>query len=487
MPSLKKNLVYNFLLSCSQLLLPLISIPYLSRVLHPAGIGKVSFIDSFTYYFITVAEFGIMVYGMREVARVRDDKEERKKLVSELVSLHLVSSFFTLILYFIAVFFVWNKINDVRLLLFSLSFLLVNFFSCEWYFLGMEEFKYITLRSLITRLAGLISIFILIKHPGDYYIYYAIIVLSAIANSIWNNILLFRELPISFKKVNWKKHIRYTWVTYLISIVSSITLLLDNVLLRLMSTADAVGLYAFAIKMAKVSSILMTDTLLVFFPRIVLLLKQENKNELRTVVLRNIQLLILFSLPICAGLFLLSDQLIIIFLGNGFLPAITDLKILAVYPFLKSYNLFLSKQVLIPHNKEKIYLKTLTITGVIFIILSLFLSYHFADKGACYAIVLSEGIGLLLNYYYAKKINDYLKIFDWKSFFHALAGIIIFIPVIYLLKKIILSGILTLILSVTVCFLVYIFTEVFIIRNEFMKFLKNIFFQYFADIKKEKK
>jgi O-antigen/teichoic acid export membrane protein len=254
-----------------------------------------------------------------------------------------------------------------------------------------------------------------------------------------------------------------------------------------MSTADAVGLYAFAIKMAKVSSILMTDTLLVFFPRIVLLLKQENKNELRTVVLRNIQLLILFSLPICAGLFLLSDQLIFIFLGNGFLPAITDLKILAVYPFLKSYNLFLSKQVLIPHNKEKIYLKTLTITGVIFIILSLFLSYHFADKGACYAIVLSEGIGLLLNYYYAKKINDYLKIFDWKSFFHALAGIIIFIPVIYLLKKIILSGILTLILSVTVCFLVYIFTEVFIIRNEFMKFLKNIFFQYFADIKKEKK
>ncbi len=484
MSSLKKNLVYNFLLSSSQLLLPLISIPYISRVLHPDGIGRVSFIDSFTYYFITVAEFGIMVYGTREIARVKGNMEERKKLVSELLALHVMSSLCALVLYLISVYFVWNKINDVRLLLFSLSFLLVNFFACEWYFFGMEEFKYITLRSLITRFAGLISIFILIKSSNDYYIYYAIIVLSAIANSIWNNILLFRQLPISFKGINWKKHIKYTWVTYLISIISSITLLLDNVLLRLMSTVDAVGLYAFSIKMAKVSSILMTDTLLVFFPRIVMLLKEENKDELQNVVLRNIQLLILFSLPICTGLFLLSDQLIVVFLGKGFLLAITDLKILAIYPFLKSYNLFLSKQILIPHNKERLFLKSLAISAVIFVALALPLSYYYADKGTCYAIVCSEIIALVINYYYAKSVNNFLKIFAWKSFFHALIGVIVFIPVIYLIRRAGFSEIVSLVLSVLTCFVLYLILEVFVIRNEFMVSAKNIFFVYFT--KKEK-
>src|SRR5688572_12230577 len=98
--------------------------------------------DSFTYYFISIAEFGIVVYGIREVARLRDNAERRFKLVVELLTLHAISSAFSLLLYFISVAFVWDKIQDVRLLLFSLSFLLVNFFACEWYFLGMEEFKY---------------------------------------------------------------------------------------------------------------------------------------------------------------------------------------------------------------------------------------------------------------------------------------------------------------------------------------------------------
>ena len=159
--SIKRNLVYNFILSVSQVFLPLLSIPYISRVLDPSGIGEVSFIDSFTFYFISIAEFGIVVYGMREVARLRNEPAKKDKLVSELLLLHIVSSSITLLVYGIAVYFIWEKIHDPRVVYFSLAYLLVNFFACEWYFLGMEKFRYITSRSLLSRLLGLICIYLL--------------------------------------------------------------------------------------------------------------------------------------------------------------------------------------------------------------------------------------------------------------------------------------------------------------------------------------
>ncbi|HVM90186.1 MAG TPA: oligosaccharide flippase family protein [Puia sp.] len=481
MPSLKKNLFYNFILSASQLLLPLVSIPYVSRILRPEGIGKVSFIDSFTYYFISVAEFGVVVYGMREVARVRDNAEKKQKLVSELLALHVITSLCSLLLYIVAIFLVWDKIQDIRLLFFSLSFLLVNFFSCEWYFLGMEEFRYITLRSLTTRMAGLVSIFLLIKSPADYYIYYAIIVISAIANSIWNNILLFKKVGISFAGINWQRHIRYMWIIYLLDIFYSIPLMLDNLFLRLMSTDAAVGFYALSIKMAKLSSVLITDTLIVFFPRIVALIKSENQKQLQETILQNIQLIILFSVPVSCGIFFLSDKIINVFLGKNFSPAVADLKILSIYPFIKSYSLFLSKQILISHGNEKLFLKSTVISSITFVFLALILSYYFAHVGICFAVIIVEIIGLLINYFYVKKINVQLKVFSWYYFFQALAGTLLFIPIIYIINKILVSYIYIIILSILSCFIVYIFFLAFVFRNKFLLQVKTDVGKYFLN------
>jgi O-antigen/teichoic acid export membrane protein len=465
--SLKKNLAYNFALSVSQVLLPLASIPYISRVLTPDGIGKVGFIDSFTYYFISIAEFGIVVYGMREIARQRDNREARGKLVSELLALHVISSGMALVLYAIAVFFVWKNVQDVRLLMFSLSYLLVNFFACEWYFLGMEQFRYITIRSLIIRLLGLASIFILIRAPKDYYIYYGIITTTAIAGSLWNNYILFKEVPISFKGINWKKHIAFTKVTYLISLTYGVTLLLDNVFLRLMSTAAAVGFYAFSMKIVRTSTVLLTDSLLVFFPRIVALIKEGNKVQLQAVVSRNVQLLIFFSVPLCTGVFLLSEPLVAVFLGNQFMPVVTDIRILTFFPFLRTYNLFLSKQILIAYNKESLYLRSLVTGSLSFVVLSLLLSYYFADRGACYAIVLSEVITLVLNYYYARRVAGELQVFDFKGFLHACGSALLFIPVVYFIGWATSSNMLVLLLSICSCILFYILVQLFIMRNDF--------------------
>ena len=472
--SIRRNLVYNFILSASQVFLPLISIPYISRVLSPAGIGEVSFVDSFTFYFISIAEFGIVTYGIREVAKLRDDVAARNKLVSELLLFHIVSSTVTLLVYAAAVLVIWDKIHDTRILLFSLAYLLVNFFACEWYFLGMEKFRYISYRSILSRVLGLIAMFIIIKQPSDYFLYYGIIASSAMMNSLWNNYLLFREVPVSFRNVQWTKHIRGAFTNYVINLVYGITLLLDNVLLRIASTAAAVGYYAFSIKILRVSTQLLTDPLHVFFPRIVWFLKDNDLKQVQLMIRRNFQLLVIFSIPLCVGIFLLAEPLVIVFLGQQFIPAIDNLRILAIFPLLKSYNHLLSKQVLISHDRERLYLNALSISSVVFVILVLGLSYLYADSGASYAIICAEIVLLVMNFYYVRKTFSHVEVFDPKTFLHACTGALIFIPVVYLIKTGISSPVLVLTISIVTCVVLYFLVQLFIIKNEFMIILRDI-------------
>jgi O-antigen/teichoic acid export membrane protein len=471
--NIKRNLVYNFILSISQVLLPLLSIPYVSRVLDPEGIGRVGFIDSLTYYFVIIAEAGIMVYGIREVAKEKGNPEKLGKLVSELLVLHIIASLCTLVLYAAGVFFLWEKIGDLRLLLFSLSFFIINFFACDWYFMGREKFGFITWRTLIIRLAGLASIFLLIRQPADYYIYYAIIVASAVAATVWNMVVLFRDVPFSFRKSNWRRHLKHVWVTYLITLLYSVPLMLDNVLLRLVSTASAVGLYAFSIKIVRTGVNLLTDSFLVFLPRIVSLAGENDQGQLRQKLLLNIRFIILLSLPMGMGLYLLADELAHVFFGEKFLAVSDNLRLLAVFPFLKGVSLFLSNPVLIAHHKEKNFLRNLAGGTILFVAASIWLGLYYSDFGICMALIILEIFMLTANYISVKKTIPGLALFDFVTFGQSILASLFFIPVIYLIKSSVQQDSLRLIICIPACFILYgIF--LLLVRNSFVVQVKEV-------------
>lgn len=472
--NIKRNLVYNFLLSCSQVLIPLLSIPYISRVLDPEGIGKVSFLDSFTFYIVTIAEFGITVYGIREVAKVNDDPLRLNVVISELVMLHLISSSLSLLLYVTGVYLLWDKIQDIRLIIFSGLFLIANFFSIEWYFWGRERFGYIALRTIIVRLSGLAAIFLFIKSPADFFIYYAIIVTSSIITIVWNMTLLLREVTISFKKVNWRRHLGFVWVTYLINIVYCIPLMLDNVLLGLISTASAVGIYSFSVKVVRISTNLISDSFLVFFPRIVSLSNDNEIQKAQYKILHNIQLITLLAIPLGAGIFLLSDELADAFFGNKFSDAATDLRILSLFPFVKAVSLFFSNPLLIAHNLERNFLRNLIVASCLFIVSVLLLGHFYGHLGVCIGLVGSELALLMLNYFSVRKnLNNY-KVFDWQSVTHAVAGSLLFIPLIFLVKSVFDEPLIRLAFSIISCFLIFIFFIVFLAKNDFAVMIKNM-------------
>ena len=466
MANIKRNLAYNFALSCSQLLLPLLSIPYVSRVLDPAGIGRVGFIDSFTFYFVIIAEFGITTYGIREVAKCQDDPVKLHKLVPQLLTLHAISSLFTLLVYATGIMLLWQRIGEMRLVLFSFSFFIAHCFACEWYFMGREKFGYIAIRSIVVRLLGLASIFVLVRQPADYYLYYAAIVGSAVLTTVWNIAIMFREIPFSFRQVAWRQHLRFVWVTYLISLFYSIPLMLDNVLVGLVSTVTMVGLYSFSVKVVRIGSTILTDSFLIFFPRIVSLSHEMKQEQLLQKLSLNVQFIILLAIPMGVGLFLVADELALVFFGPKFTGTADNLRILALFPLIKGLSLFLSNPVLIAQHRELAVLKNLVVSSSLFIILALLLSFLYGAVGASIALIIAEACLMFLNFISARRYFPAVQL-SGLVFLQGLIAAVLFIPVVYALQQFVPAGAIRLGLVILCCIISYVVALI-IMKNDFI-------------------
>lgn len=469
MATIKRNLLYNFLLSVSQVLFPLLSIPYVARVLDPDGVGRVAFIDSFSYYFVVMAELGITVYGIREVVKLRDEPERLKRLVKELMGLRVISSSLVMILYAVMMWVLWDRIADWRLLGFSVTFLLINFLACDWYFMGMERFGFITIRSVSVRVLGLIALFVLVKNTDDFAIYYAVMVLSAVAIGIWNYAVMVREQGAGLLFTGLKVHLKKLWVIYLIGLLYSIPLMLDNVLLRLASVAAAVGFYTFPARLVRISSNLLTDSFLVFLPRVTYHDHRQESGEVQERLLQNSRLVVLLSVPMGAGIYLLSDQLAAAYLGNKFLPVAANLRWLAVFPFLKGMALFLSNPVLMARHQERAYLRNLAVSSSCYIPLALLLSVYYADAGACMALVAAELLLLSLNLVSVRRLFPGLRIFDWRLFAEALLLSASFILIVSGIEKIVSEPIQVLLIAIPVCIAVYFLSFIYVVKNAFAR------------------
>lgn len=424
-----------------------------------------SFIDSLTYYFIVIAEFGITTYGIRSVSRIREDKTALGKLISELLSLHLITSLIAILIYSIFLFFVYQKVGDYRLLLFSFSFLLVSSFSCEWYFWGTERFQFIAVRTIIIRLLGLISLFLLVRNADDYIIYYGITVLSASIIIFWNFYRMKSEVQINFKKKNLKLHYKQVILNYLISLSYSVPLLLDNVFLGFMKTISDVAYYAFSIKIVRLISSLITDSFLVFFPNAVYLLHHDKQQEAKFNLKISAEVIMLSTIPIAFGIFLLAHTFVDVYFGKNYGPVAQNMQILCLFPLVKSYSLFFNKQILMPYNKDALILKSLLTGGLVYIFLAVFLNPILGSYGASIAMLLSEVVILVLNYIYSRKIQGYSNSIQMSTFWQALISSLAFIPIIYCINFLFQDNVSKVILVISLCILAYTFFLLKVFKN----------------------
>ncbi len=232
----------NFILTISNFIFPLITFPYVSRILMAEGVGKVNFATSIVAYFSMLGMLGIPTYGIRACAKVRDDKEKLNKTVFEIMILNALVMSISLLLLFFCVLSI-EKLYRERTLYLILSFtLFFNVLGVDWLYRSLEKYSYITIRSIVFKFISVILMFLFVHQSNDYVIYGAISVFAAVGSNFLNFINLRKLISRpSFKELNIFQHLKPTLTFFLLTVSTTIYLNVDTTMLGFIKGSEAVG------------------------------------------------------------------------------------------------------------------------------------------------------------------------------------------------------------------------------------------------------
>ncbi|WP_428768144.1 flippase [Treponema sp. HNW] len=471
--SLTRNILFSSLKRLFEVLVPIITIPYLSKTLLPDGIGQVNFVKSYIAYFVIIAEFGLSGYGTREITRQRNSKETLSKVTKELFSISLISTFAAYILFFISL-FLFNKLQPYLslLLLYSISIFLTTL-GMEWLFRGLGEFKYISIRYLIFRILMLILMFVFVKNENNIKEYFLVFMVGSSLPNIFNFLY-------SFKFINWKTVVPLVYKHHLKSLLFfwwhtiSITIyeLTDVTMLGLMSTNTEVAYYSTTHKFVFMVNALLCNVTMTAIPHAVHYIEVQN-SEGYMELLKNIgNFLLMFSIPLSFLCFLLSKDIIVLFCGLLFLPSYIIMNILAlsICPFL--FAGFIGNLILLPYRKEKITMFVNLCAAILNCILNYILILYYSAIGAAISSIISQYIVCLFYYVYTRSMISYKHLLsNIMQYFCASISMII---IVLLLKYSISTLLLRLILCTVLGILVYMLSLI-LMKNIYMiNFYKKI-------------
>ncbi|MFN8438390.1 MAG: flippase [Cytophagales bacterium] len=475
MSNLKKNFLYNSLISISQILIPILTYPYASKVLGVETIGSVSFADAISKVFMLVSSIGIPIYGVRSIAKCKENFENLKKTFQEIFILHIFATTIFGIFFLFVVSNLKQTSENIEFYYISLIATVLNIFSFEWYFMGVEKFKTLSIRYIFLKLFFGILVFILIKTPQDKYIYFTLTLGMFVGNSVLNIFILKRELFnfISFSKLNLKSHLKPLFYIFISNAAITIYLFLDTIILGLISNNTNVGLYSVALKIAKIPLILVSTISNVVFPKISSSIHQKNNEEATNLLEYLLSIYSTLLIPISIGLFVISKEIIIIFSNEEYLAASFTLKILCfIIPFIGLSNIF-GIQILTSLSKDKQLTFAVTCGMFISIILNYILAKKLNENGTAIATLSSELVVCMITYYMAKKQFEFKL--NIKNILYNVIICSLFLVIYNVINNKKYTPTTTIILTIIGCSLYYIFIQYFILKNPIFVQLEKLF------------
>jgi len=467
MTSVKKNFLYNNLLLLSNLLFPIVSFAYASRILGPAGIGRVQFVVIFATYFVVIAQLGIPVYGMREVAKAQGNKELLNKLFSELLFVNLMSSLLMTAIYGTLIFSVGWFHDSLNYYLLGGLLVLSGFSVLDWFYMGMEQFRFLSLRSIVIKVVALTALFLFVRTSENLMIYFLITIFSILANNLWNLFRLKGQITIRFRQIEPKKHFWPLLILYASSLTISVYTLGDTLLLGFLTNDKAVGLYTAAKKLTIIVIPLITSLGTVLIPRLTKSLDLKNKQETDVRVEQSFSFICLFGIPVSMGLLIFAPEIMRLFSGMQFMGAVFTLQLIAPVIFLVGLGHLFGMQLLIPGGFEKHYLWATLLGMGISLLLNLLLIKTFQDKGAAVTLVITEGIVSFTAYFFViKKMNLHMH---WSLAVKAFVASLLFIPVALLLRNATVPLIFGLFVAILISAALYFIVQIFLFKETLLK------------------
>lgn len=411
--SLKINFIMNAILTMSSFIFPLITFPYVSRILLPVGTGKVSFVTSVISYFSMFAQLGIPTYGIRACAKVRDDKEKLSKTVQEILIINVIMSLISYTVFVIVLFNIPRFSEDKALFIIVSLTIFFNAIGMEWLYKALEQYRYITTRSIVFKFIALIAMFLLIHEQSDYVIYGGITVFAASASNIFNLINVHRYISLRpIGNYNFKQHLKAVAVFFAMSCASTIYTNLDSVMLGFMTTDADVGYYNAAVKIKLILGSLVTSLGAVLLPRASYYIEHRMMQEFQRITKKSIYFVFLVATPMFLYFILFAREGIYFLSGTAYEGAVIPMQI--IMPTLLCIGLtnIMGMQMLVPMGREKVVLYSEIAGAIVDLILNALLIPRMASTGAAIGTLVAEIVVWIVQFASLKNevVDAYRKI-----------------------------------------------------------------------------
>lgn len=429
MASLKINYFLYLTRTLINLLFPLITFPYVCRILGPEGQGKVTYIASIVALFTMFSQLGIPIYGLRECSKINDDKQKLKQFITEISIIQLFTSGICTVIYFAYIFFI-VKTNTLLFYIY-LPQIFFNTFIYDYYFTAKEEQKFITVRYVIVRVIELLLLFIFVHGKNALIIYGILLNFVPILVFFINLAGLKDLLKEPLQKLELKKHIKPIVVIFLATVAVTLYCNLDNVMLGSMINDKAVGYYGTANKIVRIIINVATATSAILYPRLQKAAKAHDWDNYGKYSRDYICYTLIFSIPATVGLALLANGIINITAGSEFAPSVSAMKLLCPILIIVPMANFFGGMILMVNDKELYYTISVTIAAFVNLISNYFLIPLFEQNGAIIGTLIAESVGVCLEIIYSRKyikgIKSCLKNIISYIFAALIMGIIIII------------------------------------------------------------
>lgn len=393
MTSIKGNIVLNGINTITGILFPVVTFPYAARVLLPEGIGTINFLNSIIGYLVLLTSLGIPLYAVKEIAKYRDNKLERDKITIEIIILSTVLC----ILGYIAVWLLAKHVPQIhkQASLFYILSLTIVFTSIgvNWFYQGIEDFKFITIRAIIIRTLVATALFIFVKNSSDLLIYGIIVVGSTVGNNFINFVHLRRHIditPIRMTDLEIGRHIRPTLAIFVLNLIISLYIQLNSIMLGFISGDEQVGYFAAGTKITHIGLTLIASIGTVLLPRCSHLLKIGDTEGFSRVINKSLSLTLALSLPMCVGLMVLAYPITLVFCGTEYISSIPVLYLNAPVVIFISLTNLIGIQILYPMDKVRIVILSVSGGAVANLLLNFILIPPYGATGAAISTLIAE-------------------------------------------------------------------------------------------------
>ena len=391
--SLKKNFVMNAILTMSSFIFPLITFPYVSRILGPAGIGKVSVATSWATYFNMIAQLGIPTYGVRACAQVRDNK-----------TINLVMGVLSYAVFLSLIFLNPHFADEKPLYLIISSMILFNAIGMEWLYRGLEQYAYITRRSIAFKFVALVAMFLLIHAKKDYVIYGGITIFASSASNVMN--FFHSRRYITLKPVggyHYKKHLKAVGIFFAMAVATTFYTNLDTIMLKFMKTNTEVGYYNASIKIKTILVSIVTSLGTVLLPRASYYVKNNMMDDFRRITKKALDFVILLAAPLALYFILFAREGLLLLSGRAYENAIVPMQWITPTVLLIGMTNILGIQILVPMGREIVVLQSEIVGAVTDFIANLLLIPKWNSAGATAATLAAEAAVFVVQYMALRK------------------------------------------------------------------------------------